>query len=154
METLIQSVEEILGHRAKLLSSSKTEKPGSCIVWNSNVVVHIPSSFNIPEAGRYVKVWHGDIELSSSKTIEKLKQVANELNVTVYVLREMAGRFEYEKNPLVDEYFLKVDIDGTLTVSEKDPRYELCTDTMTVKPTPKHKEWQQDYWNRKLAYWN
>ena len=74
-----------------MISYSKSEyrsaNPNSVCYFNANI-------FTINEG----KIWWGDLDLT--KDAEKLKKVASETNQTLFVLKEMDGRFENEELPL------------------------------------------------------
>lgn len=82
---------EILGPSGRMLSASKGRyafnNPDNIVIFNANV-------FN----SKKEKIWYGDLDLST-KDIDNINKVAVELKNTLYVLREMDGRFEYEDNP-------------------------------------------------------
>jgi diphthamide synthase (EF-2-diphthine--ammonia ligase) len=79
-----------LGCAGKMLSGSKSayrEKyPNHLVVFNSNICTK-----------EYGKIWFGDIDVALDE--DKLEKLADELKVSLYVLYEMDGRFEYETNP-------------------------------------------------------
>lgn len=74
-------------YMGRMVSGSKSgyqsQYPNNFVVFNANII--------IPNEG---KVWYGDLDLTKSGEI--LKEVANESNTTIYVLREMDARFENE----------------------------------------------------------
>ena len=76
---------------SRMISGSKSlyrqRYPDHKVCFNANVV-----------AESYGKVWYGDLDLTLDR--EKLQEVANELNDTLYVLYEMDGRFENENKPI------------------------------------------------------
>ena len=57
------------------------------VVFNANIILE-----------NYGKIWYGDLDLTLDA--EKLNKIANELGQTIYVLREMDGRFEHENDPI------------------------------------------------------
>jgi hypothetical protein len=71
----------------RMLSFSKShyrkEHPEHQVLFNANVFCE--------ESG---KIWYGDINLTLEGNL--LGEIATELNTTLYVLREMDGRFENE----------------------------------------------------------
>jgi hypothetical protein len=85
---LFNSKGLILG---RLISGSKTfyieNNPDGDPIFNSNIVTLTQG-----------KIWYGDIDLVKNYT--KLEEIATEIGETLYVLREMDGRFEAEKLPV------------------------------------------------------
>lgn len=75
----------------RMISGSKSlyrqTYPKHNVCFNANVV-----------AKSYGKVWYGDLDLTLDR--EKLQEVANVLNDTLYVLYEMDGRFENENQSM------------------------------------------------------
>lgn len=53
--------------------------------------------FNANIATREGKIWWGDLDITKDR--EKLQNVADELDTTLYILREMDYRFGTEKRP-------------------------------------------------------
>ena len=68
-------------------SFARSKFPGDLLVFNANIV--------IKSAG---KVWFGDLNIT--KESKKLKDVAAEINETLYVLRESDCRFGTEEDPV------------------------------------------------------
>jgi hypothetical protein len=77
------------------------DNPKNLVVFNSNVCTR--------EDG---KIWYGDIDVTLD--IDKLKQLAQDLKKSVYVLYEMAGRFENSEKPDFNDFAAIVQPDGTL----------------------------------------
>lgn len=105
-----------LGHCGALISWSKSgyrhQNPNNAVVFNANIVID----------GK--KTWYGDIDITLSK--QKLIDLAIESKKTVYVLPEMAGRFDNEENPQIDQYIAKIEPDGTCELcSYMATRYTL-----------------------------
>ena len=94
--------KEILGWSGKMISSSKSyysdRHPNNLVLFNSNICV---------ESG---KIWFGDFDITKDE--KQLIQLAKKLNETIYVLREMDGRFDNEKSPKFERFVLKVSSDG------------------------------------------
>ena len=71
----------------RMISSSKSyyrdRNPNSVCYFNANIVT-----------AKEGKIWYGDLDLT--KDGETIKAIAEEYGVTLYVLREMDARFEYE----------------------------------------------------------
>ena len=87
-------LDEALGRPGRMLSGSKTAAPEREIVWNANVFMEVKGIVPID------KVWYGDLSLADSR--EALQKMANDMQATFYVLREMDGRFDHEKDPALD----------------------------------------------------
>ena len=102
MEQNYSIAEKHLGMTGRMISFSKSgysqKNPGNLVVFNSNVCV---------EEG---KIWYGDIDITVS--YDSLSGLAKETGKTVYVLREMDGRFENEKSPLLRRAVIKFFPDG------------------------------------------
>lgn len=77
--------------------------PNHKVCFNSNVV-----------AKTHGKIWYGDLDLTLDR--EKLQEIANMLNDTLYVLYEMDGRFENENQPI--EFYKNKALD-TITPNNK-----------------------------------
>ena len=84
-----EKADKYLGLCGRLLSGSKSryleQYDDHIVVFNANVFV------------KDGKLWFGDLDIS--KDGEKLQNLANDIGESVYVLREMDGRFDNEKNP-------------------------------------------------------
>ena len=74
-------------------SHYRKEHEGSLIVFNANIVM-----------SEYGKVWYGDLNLTEDYLV--LKDIAQSLNSTLYVLWESDGRFGDENKP-IDELIKK-----------------------------------------------
>lgn len=104
---------KILGFSGKMISPSKSgyisKNPENLVVFNSNVCT---------EEG---KIWHGDLDVTLS--YGSLSELSKETGQTIYVLREMDGRFEYESSPQIDRSIIKFfpegghEVDGSLNSS-------------------------------------
>lgn len=95
--------EEALGFVGKCLGSKsiyRYDNPSHLVVFNANVCVKSVG-----------KIWHGDIDVT--KDFEALVKLAENLSETVYVLYEMAARFDKEKAPDYSEFAIMVSPDGT-----------------------------------------
>jgi hypothetical protein len=72
---------------ARMISWSKSryreEYPDHVVVFNANVFTESSG-----------KVWYGDLDLTKDEDV--LKSIAKEIGEPLYVLYEMAGRFENE----------------------------------------------------------
>lgn len=98
-ESVNDTVRLILGHHGRMIAGSKSTYrktyPKNLVVFNSNVVVE-----------GLGKVWHGDFDLTRDEAL--LVRLAELTDREVYVLPEMAGRFENEKNPKLSQAVYKV----------------------------------------------
>ena len=76
-------------HSGRMISYSKSgyrqKYPDNEVYFNANI-------FTLEEG----KIWYGDLDLTLDES--NLTQIANELNVDIYILSEMDGRFENEKS--------------------------------------------------------
>lgn len=90
-EEAAKKAESILGMRARCLGSksgySSTYRE-HLVVFNSNVI-----------SERHGKVWYGDLDITLEES--KLRDVATQIG-KIYVLREMDGRFQNEKEPKIE----------------------------------------------------
>jgi hypothetical protein len=112
MELYNSTIGKILGIHGRMISGSKSgyrkHYPDNLVVFNSNMVV-------VTETGAS-KVWFGDVDITLDR--EKLKQVAKELDGTVFIIYEMDGRFENENSPVLSRYVYSVDRDGVETLGD------------------------------------
>jgi hypothetical protein len=71
----------------RMLSFSKSyyrdDHPENEVLFNANIFCK-----------EFGKIWYGDIDVTLEGKL--LDEIATELNITLYVLREMDGRFENE----------------------------------------------------------
>ena len=94
MADQIEDVGEIFSNNnlmtGRMISGSKSGyhkmHPDSDVVFNANI-------FILGEG----KIWHGDLDITLDK--EKLESVAAKIGKSLYILREMDGRFENEELP-------------------------------------------------------
>ena len=93
------TAQEILGFPGTMISGSKTAFPDHKVVWNSNVCTK-----------EHGKIWFGDLDLTVNEN--KIKELAQKLNIRVYVLYEMDARFDNELKPLLKEAVYSVDENG------------------------------------------
>lgn len=75
--------------------------------------------FNANIATREGKIWWGDLDITKDR--EKLQNVADELDTTLYILREMDYRFGTEKRPFheVEELAVEKVIPKSATQTKK-----------------------------------
>jgi hypothetical protein len=90
---VLEIADKTLGRPGRMISASKSDYlqrfPEHVVVFNANVCVK-----------GHGKIWFGDLNVTKDEP--SLKKLADELGETVYVLREMDGRFENESAPLYD----------------------------------------------------
>ena len=114
MKPIYSTAEEKLGMCGKMISFSKSgyleRNPENLVIFNSNVCV---------DEG---KIWYGDIDITLS--YDRLSELSKELGKTVYVLTEMAGRFENEENPLLKEAIVQFFPDGEHKLTESLSYYK------------------------------
>ena len=98
-ESVKDTVRLILGRESRLIAGSKSTYkktyPKNLVVFNANVVVE-----------GLGKVWHGDLDLTRDEAL--LVRLAELTDREVYVLPEMAARFENEKSPKLSQAVYKV----------------------------------------------
>jgi hypothetical protein len=99
VESAQNTVRLILGRDSRLIAGSKSTYkkcfPKNLVVFNANVVVE-----------GLGKVWHGDLDLTRDEAL--LVRLAELTDREVYVLPEMAARFENEKSPKLSQALYKV----------------------------------------------
>ncbi len=87
--------------QGRMISSSKTSymatHPDDLVVFNANIISDKTMQ----------KIWHGDLNVTEDT--EALMALADELQTTLYVLREMDARFENEEHPLIENAVAIVD---------------------------------------------
>lgn len=87
----IENINELFSkHKlycGRMISGNKNSPKGCTCVFNANVIS--------PSLG---KIWYGDLNLT--KEGKKLKEIAEKMGETLYVLREHACRFEHENDPI------------------------------------------------------
>jgi hypothetical protein len=92
---ITQIIERVLGYSGRMISGSKSGYrkvyPENVPVFNANLVIE--------DAGKYVKIWHGDVDLTTDA--EKLLKASEKTAKKLYVLYEMDARFENESKPAV-----------------------------------------------------
>ena len=97
IEKLLEELKSNGFFLGRMISGSKSlyrrKYPRNLVVFNGNIFVE-----NIG------KVWWGDLDLTKDQKL--LKEISNHLNVTLYVLNEMNGRFDNENNPNFKNMFI------------------------------------------------
>ena len=98
-----QIIERVLGYSGRMISGSKSGYrkvyPENVPVFNANLVIE--------DAGKYVKVWHGDVDLTVDA--EKLLKASEKAGKKLYVLYEMDARFEREEDPAIERRIASYD---------------------------------------------
>ena len=98
----VNIAREVLGFPGAMISASKSgygqKHPKNVAVFNSNVVT------------AKGKIWYGDLDVTLSE--QKLADLAKKIGETVYVLREMDGRFETEGKPRIENAVYAVSPEG------------------------------------------
>lgn len=99
---LAASARELLGFPGAMISASKSgygdKYPKNVAVFNSNVVT------------AKGKIWYGDLDITLAE--QNLADLAKKIGETVYVLREMDGRFENEGKPRIENAVYAVTPEG------------------------------------------
>jgi hypothetical protein len=90
----------------RMISGSKRAPEGHICVWNANVCTR-----------RRGKIWYGDLDLTVDA--EDLKALAKQQGETVFVLRELAARFETEQNPRFQYAVAIIEPSGEMVVDER-----------------------------------
>lgn len=115
IEDLLDPSTKHLGFPGKMISASKSgysqRFPENLVLFNSNVCT---------DEG---KIWWGDIDVTKSR--ENLSELAKEMGKTIYVLFEMDGRFENEKEPKINRAPVKFLPDGTYILSDKFDHFKI-----------------------------
>ena len=100
---ITQIIERVLGYSGRMISGSKSGYrkvyPENVPVFNANLVIE--------DAGMYVKIWHGDVDLTIDA--EKLLKVSEKAGKKLYVLYEMDARFEREEDPAIERHIASYD---------------------------------------------
>lgn len=114
---LYKEAHSHLNYSGYMLSDSKSgykmQNPENFILFNANIFVI--------NGSEYAKIWFGDIDVTKSH--KQLRDLSESLNRTVYVLREMDGRFDYEKSPLIHKFAFCVQPNGKETLGDNDSIY-------------------------------
>ena len=112
-EETLKIAESILGTFGRLISMSKSgyrgRNPNHLVIFNSNVCTNSE------------KIWYGDLDVTLD--FSKLQNLAKEMSETIYVLYEFDGRFENEKNPLLNKAAIEIYPDGTWQLGESESNY-------------------------------
>lgn len=89
-------LETTVGFQGRMITGSKSgyrkALPENAAVFNANLVVPDGEGFN--------KIWHGDLDLTLDG--EKILKLSKEIQLPIYVLREMDARFNTEEEPKVE----------------------------------------------------
>lgn len=109
-EEIIEISVNHLGHSSKMITYSKSaykqRNPGNVVIFNSNVCTK-----------KHGKIWFGDIDVTKNKN--ELINLAKNIKENVYVLNEMDGRFENEKNPKIKNFVVKITPKGSVELNQK-----------------------------------
>lgn len=115
IEDILSPAVNHLGFPGKMISASKSgymeRNPGNLVIFNSNICT---------DKG---KIWWGDLDITRSK--DSLSDLAKETGETIYVLFEMDGRFENEKEPKINRAPIKFLPDGTYILSETYSHFKI-----------------------------
>jgi hypothetical protein len=111
--------EKTIGPQGRMISGSKSGYckvyPGNVAIFNANLVTE--------DDGRYVKVWHGDLDLTFDDA--KLLKLSELSGKSFYVLREMAARFGNEEKPDMRDWVALYDASKPQNLQvEIGPNYE------------------------------
>lgn len=100
VQSAIKTAQSVLGHAGRMMSGSKSgyanAHPANVPVFNGNLVTE-----------NLGKIWYGDIDLTLDG--DKIQALSIALGEKVYVLREMAARFENENSPKLDQAVVTYD---------------------------------------------
>ena len=91
----------------RMMSGSKTGPKGHICVWNANVCSKSRGKF-----------WFGDLDIDADA--DDLRKLAVKEGETIYVLREMDGRFMNEVKPLLQNYVARIEPTGTIAFNADD----------------------------------
>lgn len=107
-EQAAETAEKHLGMRGKMISYSKSgyskKFPDNLVIFNANVCT------------KEGKIWYGDMDITLS--YDSLSGLAKALNDTIYVLREMDGRFENEEFPRTERAIVSFFPEGGHKIDE------------------------------------
>jgi hypothetical protein len=116
---ITQIIERVLGYSGRMISGSKSGYrkvyPENVAVFNANLVIE--------DAGKYVKIWHGDVDLTIDA--EKLLKISEKTGKKIYVLFEMDARFDTEEVPAINRHVASYDASQPQNLQvEIGPQYE------------------------------
>jgi hypothetical protein len=93
-----------LGINGRMISGSKSgyckNFPKSIAVFNANIIAETSPSI-------YEKIWFGDLDITNDEVA--IRKIALELGCKIWVLPELAARFEHEEKPLMGQYIFMTD---------------------------------------------
>lgn len=108
MENKQEIAVKYLGMLSNMISMSKSgyrnNHPDNIVVFNSNICTNTE------------KIWYGDIDVT--KSLQKLIDLALEINEDIYVLYEMDGRFDNEDKPLIHKYVVLISASGEVKYAD------------------------------------
>jgi hypothetical protein len=93
-----------LGIDGRMISGSKSgyrrQFPKSVAVFNANIIVE-------SAPGIFEKIWYGDLDITQDEVA--LRKIALELGKKIWVLPELAARFEHEDKPMMGQFVFMTD---------------------------------------------
>jgi hypothetical protein len=117
-------IKKHLGYQGKMISGSKS---GYGKAYPKNIAI-----FNANVCTNEKKIWWGDIDITVSK--DELIALSQELKETIYVLYEMDGRFENERQPKLNNAAIIFEPDGTFKIGARmDDFYKINRNKEIVK---------------------
>lgn len=134
MEKLQTALQEKLGSPGKLIAGSKSgyrsRYPQNLALFNANVCIQNAD-------GNTEKIWWGDIDISKSRN--SLREISFEFETDIYVLFEMDGRFENERNPRIDRFVYRANSNGTEALGNRyDNYYTIDESGLSAKTIETH----------------
>lgn len=113
-----------LGINGRMISASKSgyrqKHPNNIPVFNANIVAE--------SDGKFEKIWYGDLDITIDEIA--LRMIALTIKKKIWILPEMAARFENENDPQIEQYVFMTD--------GKD--YELGNDYYTKDSIERNEE--------------
>jgi hypothetical protein len=127
MELLKSLIREKVGYDGNMIAGSKSgyrnAYPNNFALFNANICILEKKLFK----SNGVKVWWGDIDITKSRNA--LREIALELDVDIYVLSEMDGRFENDKSPIMKNFVYRANGNGTEELGEFYSKYYKLTES-------------------------
>jgi len=112
MRDVFKTVDDLMGIPGRLVGSSKNSyaknHEKNLVVFNGNLFIQLED--------RYQKIWYGDVDVTREEPT--LIELAKQLDTTVFLLREMDGRFEYEEKPKIEKSVARIYPDGMVMLEE------------------------------------
>lgn len=94
--------------------------PHNLVLFNANICI-------LEKGSNGKKVWWGDIDITKKRN--ELRSIAVELDVDIYILSEMDGRFENEKSPVMKNFVYCAKGDGTEELGGFYKKHYTLTET-------------------------